>query len=150
MRYISDGNPLSAEQADASIERFERSWRDNGFGLWAVEDRSLGRCIGFCGMLVMQDGQSRIEIGWRLERAAWGKGYATEAALPSRDWAFERIATLPRLIALFQPANHASQRVMEKLGMTFDADEADDWGHTVRTYALERAEWERIASRASG
>jgi RimJ/RimL family protein N-acetyltransferase len=147
MRYIADGSPLGAAESDESIERFRRCWREDGFSFWALELRDSGRFIGFCGMQPVPDGSGRIEIGWRLERAAWGRGYATEAALPARDFAFAQCG-LDRLVALFQPPNVASLRVMEKLGMTYDSDEVNAQGIPTRVYALERADWERLTARA--
>jgi RimJ/RimL family protein N-acetyltransferase len=147
-RYIGDGRPRSADESDESIERFRRLWRDDGFSFWAVEERAAGRCVGFCGMQPVPGGSGRIEIGWRLERAAWGRGLATEAALPTRDWAFDQLG-LHRLVALFQHPNVASRRVMEKLGMTLDGDELNLEGIPIRVYALERREWARMRVAAS-
>jgi RimJ/RimL family protein N-acetyltransferase len=141
MRWIGDGSPRGPEESDDSIERFRRLWRDDGFSFWAVELRDSAEFIGFCGMQPVPDGTGRIEIGWRLAPAHWGRGYATESALPARDWAFEHIG-LDRLVALFQPPNVASRRVMEKLGMTYDSDELNAQGVPTRVYALERREWQ--------
>jgi RimJ/RimL family protein N-acetyltransferase len=135
-RFVGDGQPWSAERSDQGIARYNRSWEENGYGLWAVEDRALGRCIGMCGTLVFPDGLERVEIGWRLERAAWGKGYATEGALATRDWAFESVPGLDRLIAVVNPANAASARVAEKIGMTFSARETGLAGEPVDVYAI--------------
>lgn len=143
MRHIGDGTPLTAARADERVARFEGAWRDGGFSFWAVEERATGRCVGFCGVQGVPDGSGRIEIGWRLERAAWGRGIATEAALPARDWAFEELG-LERLVALVRPANAASIRVIEKLGMTLDAEEIDRLGLPARIYAIARSEWERL------
>ncbi len=57
------------------------------------------------------------ELGWRLGRAVWGRGLATEAALAARDDALERLA-LPELISIIHPENERSQRVAIKLGMS--------------------------------
>jgi RimJ/RimL family protein N-acetyltransferase len=123
MRFIGTGATWSAARSDDGIARYNRSWADRGYGLWALEDGALGRCVGTCGLLVFPDGKQRVEVGWRLERAAWGKGYATEAALAARDWGFASVPGLERLIAVIQPENTASIRVAEKLGMTFLANE---------------------------
>jgi RimJ/RimL family protein N-acetyltransferase len=134
MRWIWDGRPLDPDAADARVEAYKRCWRDEGFGLWALEDRALGRCIGFCGLLRLPGGG--VEIGWRLERAAWGKGYATEAALVARDWAFASITGLDELFALFQAGNDASRRVMDKLGMSFVREETNEWDRVVSVYSI--------------
>ena len=68
---------------------------------------------------------------------------ATEAARPIRDEAFERLG-LARIIGRYRPANVASGRVMEKLGMRFERDAVGRRGDTVRIFALERADWLRL------
>jgi ribosomal-protein-alanine N-acetyltransferase len=104
------------------VERFERHWREQGFGLWAVERRDrdgVGPIIGFVGIarpFWLPPVAHRIEIGWRLARAEWSKGFATEAALAARDHATERLG-IDNLIAIIHPDNRRSQRVAAKLGM---------------------------------
>ncbi|WP_164125920.1 GNAT family N-acetyltransferase, partial [Stenotrophomonas maltophilia] len=62
-----------------------------------------------------------IEIGWRLNRHAWGKGYATEAARPIVAHAFQTVG-LDRIVAEIDPANSASMHVAEKIGLKFTGD----------------------------
>jgi RimJ/RimL family protein N-acetyltransferase len=103
------------------VERFERHWRGHGFGLWAVQRRDGVGCIGFVGIARpswLPAVAHRIEVGWRLSHAEWGHGFATEAALAARDHAAERLG-IENLIAIIHPDNRRSQRVAEKLGMTF-------------------------------
>lgn len=89
-----------------------------GFGYWSVfahehPDRFLGWIL-----LIPYDGVGpEIEIGWRFNREAWGHGYATEAAKPVLDHAFETLK-LDRVVADIDPANSASIRVALKIGMT--------------------------------
>ena len=88
-----------------------------GLGYWTVVRRS--QPDGFLGwvLLIPDDGVGpEIEIGWRFVRAAWGLGYATEAARPLVEHAFETVG-LERIIAWSHPANRASLRVAEKLGL---------------------------------
>ena len=73
--------------------------------------------IGFCGLQTLAE-TPEIEIGWWLARAWWGKGLATEAAREALRDGFERVG-LRRVVAIAQPQNRASIRVMEKLGMKF-------------------------------
>lgn len=91
-----------------------------GFGPWAVILRQTGGLIGYCGLFELPDvgGQPAIEIGYRLARSSWGHGYATEAVRAVRDYAFATLG-LTRLIALIDPANTASIRVAEKVGMVY-------------------------------
>jgi RimJ/RimL family protein N-acetyltransferase len=101
----------------------EHSYRAWGFGPYAVVERARRAVIGYCGLFAFPDinGRPEIEIGYRLERAAWGNGYATEAACAVRDYAFA-ILQIPRLIALIDPANVASIRVAEKIGMRYEQE----------------------------
>jgi RimJ/RimL family protein N-acetyltransferase len=102
------------------LERYHRDW---GFGPYAVIEQARRTVIGYCGLFYFPDinGQPEIEIGYRLDRAAWGRGYATEAARAVRDYAFQTL-NIARLIALIDPANTASVRVAEKIGMRYEQD----------------------------
>ena len=79
--------------------------------------------IGYCGLFYFLDihGQPEIELGYRLRRAAWGQGYATEAARLVRDYAFHTLH-IKRLIALIDPDNVPSIRVAEKIGMHYESE----------------------------
>jgi len=101
----------------------EECYQKWGFGLWAVVRKSDRRVIGYCGLTRFDDlgGQPEIEIGYRLARAAWGRGLATEAARAARDYAFD-VLTLPRLVAIIDPRNLASIRVAEKCGLRYEKD----------------------------
>jgi RimJ/RimL family protein N-acetyltransferase len=102
------------------VERFERHWREHGFGLWALERLDPGGCIGFVGVAhpgFLPAVAHRIEIGWRLDRVQWGQGLATEAALAARDHVRQQLG-LAELISIIHPENRRSQRVASKLGMS--------------------------------
>ncbi|MFT3975456.1 MAG: GNAT family N-acetyltransferase [Amaricoccus sp.] len=114
--------PLDRAASDALVERLERAWSAAGIGFAAVERRSDGVLIGMVGLNRLalpeigppQDGA--LEVGWRLARAHWGQGYATEAA---RAWIDHGFATFPddEIAAIIVPANLASQAVARRLGM---------------------------------
>ena len=94
-----------------------------GFGHWAMVEKSAKGAMGYCGLTQFPDidGQPEIEIGFRLARSFWYRGYATEAAVAVRDYAFHTLY-LPRLIALIDPENTASIRVVDKIGMRYERD----------------------------
>jgi RimJ/RimL family protein N-acetyltransferase len=81
-------------------------------------------------------GQPETEIGYRLARPYWGRGYATESARAVRDYALNTLR-LPRLIAMIDPQNVASIRVVEKLGMHYEKDVMfEGYTHPDRVYAI--------------
>jgi RimJ/RimL family protein N-acetyltransferase len=116
-------------QEDYSPERW-------GFGLWAVVLEQSSDLIGFCGLSRFDDidGQPEVEVGYRLARRFWGQGLATEAALATRDYAFQTLG-LTRLISIIEPANSASVRVAEKTGMTLEK-ELVKWDRPVSIYVI--------------
>lgn len=122
MRYISDGQPWPEDQIHEFIERQIRHYSTRGFCLWKLVDRSNGRVIGFCGLQPVAIAErDEVEIGWWLARDMWAHGLATEAARVALADGFQR-AGLQRVIAIAQPANRASIRIMEKLGMRYERD----------------------------
>jgi RimJ/RimL family protein N-acetyltransferase len=122
MRYIADGSVRSRDETSAALQRMERDWDERGFGLFALELRETGELIGWAGLAVplfLPELLPAVEIGWRLGRAHWGRGYATEAAREVLRYGFDE-AGLERIVSIFHPDNHASGNVMRKLGMTLD------------------------------
>jgi len=112
-----------------------------GFGKWAVVEKTSEEVIGYCGLAQFNARvlPGEVEIGYRLARPHWGKGYATEAARAVRDYAFG-VLELPRLIAVIDPENRASLRVAEKIGMTYVRQVIlDGWNHPDDVYAINRA-----------
>lgn len=114
---------------EAAVARFYEScvehWERHGFGFFAVESReeaTPGRFLGFVGVgypAFLPTLAQRPELGWRLERASWGRGLATEAAFAARDDAFGRLG-LNELISIIHPENPASTRVATKVGMRIE------------------------------
>ena len=104
-------------------ERLLGQERDPSIGLFAVLLKENEQFIGYCGFVEYQDlgGQPETEIGYRLVKSEWGKGYATEAALAARDYGFG-VLNRVRLVALIDPGNHRSIAVAEKIGMRFEKE----------------------------
>lgn len=144
MRYFPA--TLSRAESDAMVDRIEAHFARHGFALFAAELRLTGEFIGFIGLSIPNleaPFTPCIEIGWRLSAAHWNQGLATEGARAALYYGFETLA-LDEIVAFTVPANIASRRVMEKLGMTHNA--ADDFdhprlpdGHPLRRHVLYRA-----------
>jgi RimJ/RimL family protein N-acetyltransferase len=139
MRYIGTGRPLDRGTAERSFAIIQAHWGRHGSGLRSAICRDDGEYLGFVGLAVVP-GRSvaggETEIGWRLRRAAWGKGYATEGAVAVRDQAFEELG-IASLVSLIQPGNVASARVAEKLGMRPDGQGRGAHGEPVVVHRLE-------------
>lgn len=145
------GAVLDRDQSDAFIARIEAGFAEHGFGLWAVEVRDGEPFIGFVGLSVphfQAHFTPCVEIGWRLEAAAWGHGYASEAARAALAFGFEQ-RELPEIVSFTAASNHRSRQVMERIGMHRRAQ--DDFGHPALPathplqahvlYRLTRVEW---------
>lgn len=141
MRWISTGTPQTEAQSRQSVENFITELAKNGFGLLAVEIKADGQFIGFCGLSVpdfLPEIMPAVEIGWRLDPAAWGKGYATEAARAVMAHGFGALK-LDRIVSIYQIGNDASENIMKKLGMDFDREAVTAASQSyVRVYAITR------------
>lgn len=107
--------------AESMIARVQTAIDDKGYGFWALEIID-GPFIGFCGI---QDvwfdvpWKPAVEVGWRLARDAWGKGYAVEAARAAVAYGFNELG-LDEIVAFLLPMNQRSAAVCERLGMVRD------------------------------
>ena len=102
--------------ADGSL----RQWRVNGFGPWAAIEKATGRWIGRIGLDHLEDWPeaNKIEVGFELHQAWWGRGLATEGARAAIRFGFEQHG-LHRIISVTAAAHTAARRVMEKAGLTY-------------------------------
>ncbi|EDP63730.1 GCN5-related N-acetyltransferase [alpha proteobacterium BAL199] len=146
---------LTRAESDDVAGRIVARMAERGWGWYAVEVKGGEPFIGFVGLNVptyeIPCGPC-VEIGWRLSRAAWGKGYATEAARAAVGFGFE-ILNLPEVVSFTVVANTRSRAVMERLGMIHDS--ANDFdhpsieeGHPMRRHVLYRltaSDWRAAA-----
>lgn len=150
---------LRRTDSDAFVRKATAEIAHQGWGLWAVESRASAAFIGFVGLRPPSfeaHFTPCVEIGWRLERTSWGKGFATEAGLECLRFAFEALA-LPEVVSFTVPANLRSRAVMERLGMTQVVD--GDFDHPrmpaerrLRRHVLYRlrcVDWQRGVQRPS-
>lgn len=115
------GGPISRALSDAKLDRYAAVFDSQGFGRWVIETPT-GEFLGYTG--VMPAGPDHPlgrhhEIGWRLTRAAWGQGYASEAAARAIEDALRRVG-LPQVFAYTAPDNLRSQAVMARLRLRRD------------------------------
>lgn len=143
---------LSREESDALASRLEDHFDERGFGLYAVERKDNGAFIGFTGLSVPRFEAAfmpAVEIGWRLDHAQWGQGFATEAARATLAHGFGPLG-LEEIVSFTVPMNIRSRAVMEKIDM--HQDPADDFDHPMlepgnplRQHVLYRIKREEVA-----
>jgi RimJ/RimL family protein N-acetyltransferase len=128
MQYLL---PLSDRglSVEAWVARVRAHWDQHGYGQWVVEIPGAASFVGVVGLAVVSYEAAftpAVEVAWRLARAYWGHGYATEAAGAALEYGFGKLG-LGEIVALTVPANQRSRRVMERLGMTRAPE--DDFDH---------------------
>jgi len=141
MRYIGDGSVATRDEVAERLVQFESNLRERGFGLFALERRDTGELIGNTGLAIpdfLPEILPAVEIGWRLGRAHWNQGYATEAARATLAFAWDPVG-LDRVVSVHAVGNDASGNVMQKIGMHLDRETVHPGnGRAVRVYAIDR------------
>lgn len=139
MRHLMGGEARAAyarEDAERLVPAFAAQWDEVGYGPWAACRRRDGRLLGHLGLRHLPDVGGRTELLYMLERTAWGRGLATEGATAALDWAWAN-TDLTEVVAFALPANTASWRVMERVGMAF-LGVRPVWGVDARWYRATR------------
>jgi [ribosomal protein S5]-alanine N-acetyltransferase len=143
MRYIGNGPRTESETRQRLDWLFEQG-RQLGFGYWVLRDRATGEPLGGAMLMVRSPG-SKMELGFALARAGWGRGLATEAAQALLDHAFGGIG-VPEVEAFTHQENAASGAVLRKVGMRDTGLSTGPYGHVDRRYAITREEWRSAGS----
>ncbi|MBL8922142.1 MAG: GNAT family N-acetyltransferase [Myxococcaceae bacterium] len=139
---------LTPYESDAFAKTIREGLARDGWGLWAVEVLGGAPFIGFVGLArpTFEPFTNSVELGYRLARDAWGRGYATEAAIAAAAFAFTSLG-LTELLAFTATTNGPSRRVMEKVGMRHDP--ASDFlhprvpdGHPLQPHVCYRLDFE--------
>jgi RimJ/RimL family protein N-acetyltransferase len=116
------GQPPSEREVSGLLEAKVDHWNRHGFGMWLMRDRETGEMVGRGGLqYTFTAGLNDVEVGWAVVPERWGQGLATELADACVEVAFGPLG-LRELVAFTLPDNHASRRVMEKAGFTYDRD----------------------------
>jgi RimJ/RimL family protein N-acetyltransferase len=159
MRFLTGGRPTP--RAEIETEVLPRLLAlPTPYGRWVASERATGTSVGWFGLTPVAGPDTVVDtvadIGWRLRRASWGQGYATEGARALLAEAFTA-GGLRRVVADTMTVNTASRRVMDKLGMRFVRTFFQDWGESIPgsdhgdvEYALTSEDWFRQAEDASG
>ncbi|MDU8357349.1 GNAT family N-acetyltransferase [Pseudomonas syringae group sp. J309-1] len=116
--FNPNGPMKELAQAQIFLNAWMRHWQEQGYGWWAVATREApDEIIGFGGVALMKYlDVERVNLGYRFGVPAWGKGYATELASATLDYAFNE-QKLTKVYGLVRPTHQASIRVLEKIGM---------------------------------
>ena len=152
MRFLTGGKPTSRGVIlDETLPRFLRCYeRFAGLGYWAAVERATGGFLGWFALHPREGGNAdEVELGYRLRRSAWGKGYAAEGSRALIRKGFAELG-VRRVVAETMAVNKASRRVMEKAGLTHVRTFHQEWPEPIEgnehgdvEYALTRADWER-------
>ncbi len=129
-----DVDEIFAMRSDPEVMRFIRApqnrietvnwlnlvssrWESDHIGFCAIVEKQTDKFVGWCGLWQLKE-TDELEIGYAIAKSAWGKGFATEAAQVFLRYAFEQLKT-GKIVAVAEPENASSRRVMEKIGMKF-------------------------------
>ncbi|MBI0384133.1 GNAT family N-acetyltransferase [Streptomyces albiflaviniger] len=152
MRFLTGGKPTSRETIRTkTLPRFLHDHPGLGTrSYWAAEGKATGTFLGWFEFRPLDDhSPAVVELGYRLNRAAWGKGYATEGSLALIHKGFTDLG-VERVTANTMAVNTGSRRVMEKSGLSFVRTFTEEWPEAIEgsehgevEYELTRAVWER-------
>jgi RimJ/RimL family protein N-acetyltransferase len=134
------GGPYDRAKSDAKFDKYLSAYERLGLGRWVVEDLE-NRFVGYAGVMPSPHGHPlgpHVEVGWRLVRSAWGRGYAIEAARAALGDAFERHG-FAEVLSYTSADNKRSQAVMTRLGL--QRDESLDFSHAYTTVIWRGLVW---------
>jgi RimJ/RimL family protein N-acetyltransferase len=145
-RYIGGHMPRAA--AWRRFLQMPGAWLVQGFGMFSVIEKASGEWLGQLGPWQPESWPGH-EVGWAFRRSAWGRGYATEAAIAAIDWAFDHLQWSD-VIHCIDPDNRSSQALAQRLGSRnrgpgrlpapFEAARIDIWGQTREEWLARRNE----------
>ena len=125
-RYLGNSPVKSIEASQTAIENIRQQYVERGIGRWAAIEKSSGDFIGWSGLKLNteQEFNNKIDfydIGYRFIPRYWGKGYATESAVASLDYAFNTL-NLKTVVGMAEVENLASNRILQKIGLNYIED----------------------------
>jgi RimJ/RimL family protein N-acetyltransferase len=152
MRFVTGGIPTSRDEIEneflpAFLGYYQRY---EGYGFWAAVEKATGEFLGWFHFRPRQGAVSgEVELGYRLRKSAWGKGYATEGSRALIRKGFTELG-VQRVVAETMAVNEASRRVMEKAGLRLVRTFHQPWPYPIDgdqfgdvEYALDKADWQQ-------
>ncbi|MGE4353901.1 MAG: GNAT family N-acetyltransferase [Oscillospiraceae bacterium] len=116
--YAYEG-AFSDEEVQNWLDKQLANYKEYGFGLWSVVLKETGRMIGQCGLTMQNYKDSKIlEVGYLFQKEYWHQGYATEAAITCKDYAFDELIA-EEVYSIIRYTNIPSQNVAKRNGMTY-------------------------------
>jgi ribosomal-protein-alanine N-acetyltransferase len=119
MQYVHGGQPYADEEVDEWFTRQARQLAEHDICMGALIEKSTDRLVGVAGVQPLGT-TGNLEIGWWLARDVWGRGYATEAGAAAMSHVLETLGH-KRVVAIVDPGNEPSKRVVNRLGMHYEA-----------------------------
>lgn len=142
-RYLWEDQVLPRDAVESIIDRSAQSFRDHGFGFFALEPKDHTGLIGFCGhRLSAEASAGQIELLYGIHPAHWGEGLVAEAARAVLRHGFEA-CRIERVVAATDTPNQQAVRVLQKLGMVFETRRQSHGLDTV-FYSMTRGDFEAI------
>lgn len=143
--YLRNKTITSREKIKEAIASLHQQYKEFGVGRWAMIDKKSSEFIGWTGLeFVTKEINKHInfyDLGYRLLRRFWGQGYATESALASLEYAFNKLK-LTEVYAMADIKNEGSNKILKKVGLTYiETFLFEDIKHN--WYKLERSEYEK-------
>ena len=137
-KYLGGAKMQNPEAITKRVRVYADSHEKNGFGVCAMIWKETGEFFGWSGLQPL-DGTTEIEVGYGMKQAFWRRGIGLECARAWLDFGFYE-KNLGRIVALADPENTGSWRIMEKLGMTYEKTEVH-YNMECRCYAISKDEW---------
>lgn len=138
MRFIRE--PQNLEETISWLQLVSGRWETEKIGFCAVVEKSSQKLIGWCGLWRLKE-TGEMEVGYAINKNFWGSGYAAEAAAKFLEYGFNDL-NLEEIVAVAQPENAASRRVMEKIGMLYDYT-GEFYGRDLVHYSITQKEWKK-------
>lgn len=119
-RYLGNAPVKSLSESREIIAYIREQYTEVGIGRWAVIEKSTGEFVGWSGLKFVTDMINQhsnfYDIGYRIRRKHWGKGYATESAIGVLNYGFNKL-NLPVIYGMAHVDNSASNHILKKIGL---------------------------------